>query len=220
MSDARDRSRDDAPEQPANRWLSIDAACRLLGVDQSTLRRWSDQGKIPVFRTPGGHRRYSEEDLQAFLRGETRPRRRMTRQLLTDLSFSGYEADYLRQARSRPWYRAYDRAQVEELRTLGRRLVELAVRTIAGRGVSAQLLEEGRRIGRRYGTLSAAAGLTPPDAVEAFLFFRTPVIQAVTRFIEEENIPAKRALRIFAEITQVLDQVLIATVAAHADPAD
>jgi len=31
-------------------WLTIDAACQLLGVDQSTLRRWSDSGKVPVFR--------------------------------------------------------------------------------------------------------------------------------------------------------------------------
>lgn len=220
MSESRGRSRGDTPEQPGGRWLSIDAACRILGVDQSTLRRWSDQGRIPVFRTPGGHRRYNEEDLRAFLRGETRPRRRMSRQVLTDLSFSGYEAGYLHQARSRPWYNAYDNAQIDELRTLGRRLVELAVRTIAGRGDRDQLLDEGRRIGRRYGSISAAAGLTAPDAVEAFLFFRTPVIQAVTRFIEEEDIPPNRALRIFAEMTQFLDQVLIATVAAHADAAD
>ncbi|MDI3341247.1 MAG: helix-turn-helix domain-containing protein [Sphaerobacter sp.] len=219
MDHERDHPSGDPAPRPPGRWLSIEAACRLLGVDQSTLRRWSDQGKIPVFRTPGGHRRYNEEDLRAFLRGEMRPRRRMTRQALTDLSFSGYEADYLRQARSRPWYGAYDSAQVAELRHLGRRLVELAVRAIAGRGERAQLLDEGRQIGRRYGTLSAAAGLTPPDAVEAFLFFRAPVIQAVGRFIDEENIPAKRAVRVFAEITDFLDQVLIATVAAHADAA-
>ena len=94
------------------------------------------------------------------------------------------------------------------------------MRTIAGRGDRDQLLDEGRRIGRRYGSISAAAGLTAPDAVEAFLFFRTPVIQAVTRFIEEEDVPPNRALRIFAEMTQFLDQVLIATVAAHADAAE
>jgi len=220
VNESRRRSPEDTPEQPGGRWLSIEAACRILGVDQSTLRRWSDQGKIPVFRTPGGHRRYNEEDLRAFLRGESRPRRRMSRQVLTDLSFSGYEAGYLHQARTRPWYSAYNTAQVDELRTLGRRLVKLAVRTIAGRGDRDQLLDEGRRIGRRYGSISAEAGLTAPDAVEAFLFFRTPVIQAVTRFIEEEDVPPNRALRIFAEMTQFLDQVLIATVAAHADAAD
>src|SRR4051794_24845307 len=114
-------------EQPApeeGRWLSIDAACKLLGVDQSTLRRWSDSGKIPVFRTPGGHRRYSEDDLRALVRGEQR-RRRVSRSALTTRSMSAYEHDYLHQARLRPWYRAYDAGMLDELRPLGRRMVDL-----------------------------------------------------------------------------------------------
>jgi excisionase family DNA binding protein len=197
--------------------LSIDAACRLLGVDPSTLRRWSDSGKVPVFRTPGGHRRYNEDDLRALLQGESRPRRRMSRRVLTDLSISAYESDYVRQARSRRWYRAYDPGQLGELRVIGRLLVDLAVRFITGRADHAQIADEGRAIGRRYGSLSAEAGLSATDAVEAFLFFRYPVIQAVTHFIDEENLPAKRAVRIFAEITQFMDQVLTATVAAYAD---
>ena len=207
----------DGEERGSGRWLSIDAACRLLGVDQSTLRRWSDAGKLPVFRTPGGHRRYNEDDLRAFQRGESRPRRRLSRRVLTDLSFSAYATDYLRQARTRPWYRAYAPVQLEELRVLGRRLVDLAVRSISGRTDRAQILDEGQAIGRRYGALGAAAGLSAADAVEAFLFFRFPVIQAAARFIEEADIPAKRAVHLFAEITQFMDHVLIATVAAHAD---
>ena len=196
-------------------WLTIDAACQLLGVDQSTLRRWSDSGKVPVFRTPGGHRRYNEEDLKALLHGEARPRRRMSRQVLTDLSYSAYENDFLRQVRSRRWYRAYNTRQLEELRTLGRKLVDLAIRSISDRTDHEQIAEEGRAIGRRYGTMSAEAGLSADDAVEAFLFFRYPVIQAMTRFIEEEQIPVKRSGRIHMEISQFLDQVLVATVSAH-----
>lgn len=204
----------DASDNSAH-WLTIDAACQLLGVDQSTLRRWSDSGKVPVFRTPGGHRRYNEDDLKALLQGEARPRRRMSRQVLTDLSYSAYESDFLRQVRSRRWYRAYNTRQLEELRALGRKLVDLAIRTISDRVDHEQIVEEGQAIGRRYGTMSAEAGLSADDAVEAFLFFRYPVIQAMTRFIEEEQIPVKRSGRIHMEISQFLDQVLVATVSAH-----
>jgi excisionase family DNA binding protein len=38
-----------------------------LGVAQSTVRAWSDAGRLPVFYTPGGHRRFKEDDLHAFL---------------------------------------------------------------------------------------------------------------------------------------------------------
>jgi len=216
---SKDFPHDSDPTAGPGNWLSIDAACQLLGVDQSTLRRWSDSGKVPVFRTPGGHRRYNEEDIKALLHGESRPRRRMSRQVLTDLSFSGYESDFMRQVRSRAWYRAYDGDQVEELRALGRTLVDLAIRSISGRSDRRQIIEEGQAIGRRYGTMSAEAGLSAGDAVEAFLFFRYPVIQAMTRFIEEEGVPAKRSGRIYVEISQFLDQVLLATVLAHANAA-
>src|SRR3954469_7100149 len=88
------------------RWLSINDACRYLGVDQSTLRRWSDAGKVPVFRTPGGHRRNAEEAMRS-LAGEG-PRRqerpRVTRQELTDRTLSAYEDEYLRGARERRWF--------------------------------------------------------------------------------------------------------------------
>ena len=48
-------------------WLTLGAAARFLGVAQSTIRKWSDQGRVPAFYTPGGHRRYRRADLEAFL---------------------------------------------------------------------------------------------------------------------------------------------------------
>ncbi len=34
---------------------------------QSTLRKWTDSGRVPAFKTPGGHRRYRWRDLESFL---------------------------------------------------------------------------------------------------------------------------------------------------------
>jgi excisionase family DNA binding protein len=48
-------------------WLTLGAAARFLGVAQSTIRKWSDQGRVPAFYTPGGHRRYRRSDLESFL---------------------------------------------------------------------------------------------------------------------------------------------------------
>jgi excisionase family DNA binding protein len=48
-------------------WLTLGQAAKYLGVAQSTIRKWSDQGRVPAFYTPGGHRRYRRSDLDLFL---------------------------------------------------------------------------------------------------------------------------------------------------------
>ncbi len=48
-------------------WLTLGGAAGYLGVAKGTLRRWADQGRVPVFYTPGGHRRFRRPDLDAFL---------------------------------------------------------------------------------------------------------------------------------------------------------
>jgi len=47
--------------------LTLGQAAKYLGVAQSTIRKWSDVGRVPAFYTPGGHRRYRRSDLDAFL---------------------------------------------------------------------------------------------------------------------------------------------------------
>lgn len=202
------------------RWLSIHAACEYLGVDQSTLRRWSDAGKVPVFRTPGGHRRYAESDLRALVGDGPRrqERAKVSRQVLTDRTLSAYEEAYLRAGRERRWFRAYPPATQEEHRRLGRRLVDLAIRYAAvGSSTldSTSLLSDGRSIGEHYGRAGAAAGLDVSETVEAFLYFRFPVVRAVMELIEEEELAARRAARLFIEIGHFMDQVLVSTVRSH-----
>jgi excisionase family DNA binding protein len=48
-------------------WLTLGQAARYLGVAQSTIRKWSDNGRVRVYKTPGRHRRYRRDDLDAFL---------------------------------------------------------------------------------------------------------------------------------------------------------
>ncbi|MDF1703065.1 MAG: helix-turn-helix domain-containing protein [Planctomycetota bacterium] len=38
--------------------ITLPQAASLLGVGPTTLKRWSDQGRLPHTRTPGGHRRF------------------------------------------------------------------------------------------------------------------------------------------------------------------
>jgi excisionase family DNA binding protein len=72
--DAGNRNRRPASASEPD-WLTLGQAARYLGVAQSTIRKWSDVGRLPAFYTPGGHRRYRRGDLDAFLQRSASPSR-------------------------------------------------------------------------------------------------------------------------------------------------
>jgi excisionase family DNA binding protein len=207
--------------QDDSKWLSIHEACRLLGVDQSTLRRWSDSGKVPVFRTPGGHRRYAENELLALVGNGSRrfERQRFVARQLADQSRAGFVDEFWRTARTRRWYRAYSPSQLDDLRRLGRRLIDLAVRyaSVAAGPERQSLIDEGRSIGEQYGRVGAMAGLSGAEAVEAFLYFRAPVVHSLTSLTDGARMGAAAMLTVSAEVNNFLDQVLLAMVREHED---
>ena len=44
-------------------------AAEILGVSQTTLRKWAEAGKIPMHRNPvNGYRLFKRNDLEKFLR--------------------------------------------------------------------------------------------------------------------------------------------------------
>lgn len=42
-------------------------AANMLRVDKSTIKRWTDEGKLKCLRTPGGHRKFKSDDLYSFM---------------------------------------------------------------------------------------------------------------------------------------------------------
>jgi excisionase family DNA binding protein len=59
--------------EASQRFLNVSDAADYLGVSAASLRKWSDQGLVPVYRTPGGQRRYSYGDLEEFLASMRQP---------------------------------------------------------------------------------------------------------------------------------------------------
>lgn len=41
----------------------------LFRVDAKTVTRWAKLGRVSCIRTPGGHRRFREAEIRAFLAG-------------------------------------------------------------------------------------------------------------------------------------------------------
>jgi excisionase family DNA binding protein len=55
------------------RFFNVSEAAEFLGVSAASLRKWSDEGLVPVYRTPGGQRRFSAPDLERFLESMRQP---------------------------------------------------------------------------------------------------------------------------------------------------
>ena len=58
--------------------VSIGEAAKELGVSVDTLRRWEKAGRIPVERTPQGHRRYDLAQLRGVASRHKQPQLRTT----------------------------------------------------------------------------------------------------------------------------------------------
>lgn len=62
-------------EHPATlqRFLSPKDLARVIGVSESSLKRWVDEGRLKAVRTAGGHRRIAAKEALSFLRREGYP---------------------------------------------------------------------------------------------------------------------------------------------------
>ena len=61
--------------------VTVRAAAERLGVGYSTLKQWIYHGRVRTTRTPGGHHRVAEAELERLLagRGRSTPQRRRPR---------------------------------------------------------------------------------------------------------------------------------------------
>jgi excisionase family DNA binding protein len=199
-----------------DRWLTLGQACRVLNVDESTLRRWADAGQVRTFRTPGGHRRFAEADVRAIVQGRARPdvadvgdlaTRRIRQQLH---GRAGANAD---------WYTSVGETQREKLRPLGRKLMALVADYVAKRGRRSSLLEEARATGAEYGAELNASGMSLSQAMRAFTFFRRSLDQSTKQSLAKAGTAPAEAIEICEQVMSLADEVLMGIAGAYEDVA-
>jgi len=145
------------PHSPA--WLTLGAASRLLGVSESTIRRWADSGEIRSFRTAGGHRRVAADDIRAIVE-QSGQRAASGADRIGSLALARVRRRLAR-TRGTPLMahlQSLDEESKERLRLLGRQLVDLFARCIASGARHERYAEDARAIGREYGRVLAQAG--------------------------------------------------------------
>lgn len=196
-------------ENAAPQWLALKEASDFLGVHFTTLRTWADHGDIPVFRTPGGHRRFSLDDLRRFL---------AQRSQISTADESGIVSVAVVRAREeldrqlpvdQRWRYPLQGDAEQARRQRGRQLFALAVSFVLKPAQSERLLEQGRELGREYGWEAARSGIGLAETGKAVQFFRSQLVETV-RSQEGAALPDADDLRVQRLIDLFLDEVLYA----------
>jgi hypothetical protein len=191
-------------------WIGMRRACEILGVNQSTLRAWTDSGRVPVFLTPGGHRRYREGDLRALL--DSGPPGASIAPLSAALlaSHERYE-QVARRALSSPWFQRFDGAAIRQFRLLGTSMLNLLTTYLVASSPTERehALDRAKELAAEYGEMATRLGLTLAEATEAFLLFRNPVLETVHEWLGSQAQPSRQAGEVPGRVNHFMDQVLI-----------
>jgi excisionase family DNA binding protein len=202
-------------------WLDLSKAADYLGVHFTTLRRWADSGKISFMRTPGGRRRFSLSSLEQFVKHFSEG---TTGGLI--ISPTAYEPlerraiDITRQSvRNLPatenWLGRLSDEQRTSMRGTGSRLMALLLQYNSHSDGGDAYLTEGQRISGEYGQICCKAGLSLPETVQVFLFFRRSILDAIheTQHLSEGE--DAEALRLYNRSTDFLDNLMISLIISY-----
>jgi excisionase family DNA binding protein len=195
-------------------WLPLGRASRLLGVTESTLRRWADDGRLRSFRTPGGHRRFAADDLQR-IQDNTEPPVKQQGRSLEHLAVARIRRRLqLDKSQRAGWYNTVDEQSRVRFRPLGRRLVALVDECVSKRMRGSRLADEARALGCEYGEELARDGVPLTDSVEAFTFFRRSLDETARQLAHEKHLTADDSAQVWQQVSDLADVVLVAMTAA------
>lgn len=191
----------------------------MLGVDPDTLRRWADNGKIEVFTTPGGHRRFLRASIEAMIpraRGARRPSLSALGEAPDRVS-SEFRKRVRTELSDQDWRARFDENSLRWFRERGMRMSDLLLGSMDTdrRSGREQLLTQAEQLGREYGAEAKRAGLSLGEATQAFLFFRARFMAEIAQVARRRALETSQAATLFTEADRALDRVILAIIAGH-----
>lgn len=200
----------ETPAAPRQTWLTLGAASELLGVSESTIRRWADAGDLRSFRTRGGHRRILEDDLKQFMSNAAVQASSHDTDRISDIAMARVKRRISRgrQTHSMDAFKSLSDDSRDRLRLMGRQLVDLFARYIASDSKRERFTEDARTIGREYGRtlVDSKVGLTV--AVGTFNSMRRSLEETASQIASEAGLSTEESVEAIENILDLADVVL------------
>jgi len=197
-------------------WLDLSDAAQLLGVHFSTLRRWTDTGKVPCIRTPGGRRRFRRSELEAFL-ASLQQNHGSTLVPFGDLHHPeniAVRVSHLGMAHE-PWYRKIGEEQRNAMRRGGQQLMAILMQYTTRTNGGEAFLIQGRQLAAYYGEACRQSGLSMVETLQAFLSVRNSIFDSVYEAGTLAGMADADTWRLYDRMNEFLDSMLLATVEAY-----
>ena len=202
-------------ESDKRRWVPLGTACKLLEVDQATIRRWADRGLIRSYRTPGGHRRFFQGELRVLIAGAPIVNNEDTRSGVTEAALRHIRRRLSNRSMAhQDWYEHIHEEDRGRMRLFGHRLLTLAADYLGGHGHRSELLASARLVGEEYGTETARLGLPLTEATQAFIFFRNSLVEGLQGTETSASSPGA-VHRKWQQVIVVSDEVLKGIIPAY-----
>jgi len=196
-------------------WMTLKDASRFLGVHFTTVRAWADRGELRVFRTPGGHRRFSVADLRRFLEERAGQAALADTDGLVNVAVSRVRQEMRKISEGDVrWRDGMDEGGNDLRRQRGRQLFSLAIAFVLKPNQRERILREGRELGQAYGCDAATNGVGLRDTGKAVQFFRSQLTQ-VLRSSENPRMMDADDVRVRQMIDLFLDEVLYAVLEGY-----
>ena len=202
-------------------WVGLSEASRVLGVSPATLRRWSDAGRLRVFTTPGGHRRFSRASLERLLPADRSRRPSISAAGLTPSRIAkSYRRASREAAPELPWVLTLTDEQRLLFRERGHVLAASLLQYLDATQpeTAAHHLTEASGLAADYGTVAAQLGLSLSQTVEGFLRFRAPFHHELASAARRRGFDAAETTDLLETAERAMDQLLVATMRGHGRP--
>jgi excisionase family DNA binding protein len=190
----------------------------MLGVSTATVRRWSDAGRLRVFTTPGGHRRFSRATLQRLLPSDRSRRPSIGGAALTPARIARtYRRLGRKIAPELPWVLALTDEQRLLFRERGRVLAASLLEHLDASEpeTAAHHLDEAVRSATDYGAVARTLDLSLSQTVEGFLRFRAPFHHELARAARQRGFDAAETTDLLETAERAMDRLLVATMDGH-----